>query len=504
MSDPRRDDMLAQVIAHATRSPARIAIHFEGERYTYQEFARLVATYARYFRDELRLAPGARVAYLGANTPAELALLFACAQSGQVLVPLNWRLAAPELNAILSDCDATALVVEVSCLALAEQLQTTPHRLSVGAVSPQWRGLPIADAEAPLDIGSDLDQPLLITYTSGTTGRPKGAILSQRALASNARNSIHMHGLTAADRILTTLPLFHVGGMNIQTTPALAVGAEVILFPRFDPGRTLAAIATHRPSLTVLVPATLRAMIEHPLWTTSDLSSLRAVTTGSTDVPIPLIETWHARDVPVIQVYGATETAPIAIYQRIDEARTLIGAIGRAGIETEIRVVTANGDACGDDQPGELWVRGDHVARGYWHDQDADAFRDGWFRTGDVAARDRNGVFWFKDRIKNVIISGGENIYPAELERILCEHPGIKEAAVIGQSDPHWGAVPIAVVVTTQPALDSAAVLAMFKGRVARYKIPKQVLLIDALPRNTMGKVDHAALRQRIALLRVN
>jgi fatty-acyl-CoA synthase len=287
---------------------------------------------------------------------------------------------------------------------------------------------------------------VLIAYTSGTTGRPKGAVFTHRALYCNALNSHDMHGMTAAERVLTILPLFHVGGLNIQTLPALFLGAEVALLPRFEPGATLATIAAFEPTLTVQVPATLKALLEHPAFATTDFSCLRAITTGSTDVPRELIRAFHARGVPVIQVYGATETAPIAIYQKPGDAFTTEGSIGRAGLHTEIRLVRPDGTDCAPDEPGEVWVRGAHLASGYWNGVDPESFAEGWFHSGDVARCDASGLYWFHDRVKNVIISGGENIYPAELERVLNALPGLREAAVVGRPDAHWGAVPVAVV----------------------------------------------------------
>jgi acyl-CoA synthetase (AMP-forming)/AMP-acid ligase II len=308
----------------------------------------------------------------------------------------------------------------------------------------------LADRLGPLDAGATMADlaRLLIVYTSGTTGQPKGTVLSQAAVACNALNSIHMHGLRARDHVLTVLPMFHVGGLNIQTLPALSCGATVTLHARFDAGATLGAIAADRPTLTLLVPATMQAMIGHPAWATTDLSSLRAVATGSTDVPVPLIEAFHARGVPVIQVYGSTETGPVCLYQQTAEAFETVGSIGRAGRHSDIRLIDEAGREVADGTPGEILVRGGNVAEGYWRQPEltAAAFRDGWYHSGDVALRDERGLYWFKDRIKNVIISGGENIYPAELERILHGLPGIAEAAVVGRRDQRWGEVPVAVV----------------------------------------------------------
>jgi fatty-acyl-CoA synthase len=299
-----------------------------------------------------------------------------------------------------------------------------------------------------------------------------------------------MHDMTVRDHILTVLPLFHVGGLNIQTTPALKVGATVTLHDRFDPGAFLAAVRADQPTLTVLVPATISAVLAHPRWPETDLSSLRAVTTGSMAVPIALIEAFHARGVPVIQIYGSTETAPVAVYQRIPEAFDSVGCMGRVGLHTEVRVVDAGGADVGPSVAGEVLVRGEHVAAGYWNDpaSTAKAFADGWFRSGDIAEYDAEGRFWFKDRIKNVIVSGGENVYPAEVERVLHEMPGIRECQVIGRPDARWGMVPVAAVVA-DAGLSREAVLAHFDGRLARFKHPRDVVFLDELPRNAMGKV---------------
>jgi fatty-acyl-CoA synthase len=311
-----------------------------------------------------------------------------------------------------------------------------------------------------------------------------------------------MHDMTVRDHILTVLPMFHVGGLNIQTTPALKTGATVTLHDRFDPGAFLAALAADRPTLTVLVPATISAVLAHPAWATTDLTSLRAVATGSMAVPPGMIEAFHARGVPVIQIYGSTETAPVAVYQRIHEAYDSVGCMGRAGLHTEVRVVDARGADVAPGVPGEVLVRGEHVAGGYWNDPEgtAKAFAGGWFHSGDIAECDAEDRFWFKDRIKNVIISGGENVYPAEVERVLRELPGIRECHVIGRADARWGMVPVAAVVADPAAgVSRGAVLAHFEGRLARFKHPRDVVFLPELPRNAMGKVRLDELARLVA-----
>ena len=290
--------------------------------------------------------------------------------------------------------------------------------------------------------------PLLIVYTSGTTGRPKGAVLRQEALVWNAVMSQHMHDMTARDHVLTVLPLFHVGGLNIQTTPALQIGATVTLHPRFAPDAALNALTQDTPTLTVLVPATMQAVIEHPYWAATDIASLRALTTGSTQVPQGLVDAFAARGVPVLQVYGSTETSPVAVYTRAGGDQRA-GSTGLPGLVCEARVVDDAGDEVAPAIAGEVVVRGPNVFFEYWGNAAATAetLRDGWYHSGDIGTRDADGHFFIHDRKKNMIISGGENIYPAEVERVLIS------ACRRGRSRRHrprrceWQEAPVAYVV---------------------------------------------------------
>ena len=405
---------------------------------------------------------GDRLAVLAHNTPETLVLLLACSAVGAILVPLNWRLAVPELQYILADAAPRLLWLDDAHAHLA---------LALGGVT----AVPEADGAVP---AGDDSLPLLLIYTSGTTGRPKGAVLTGAALRANAALSQNMHRFTPDDHVLTVLPLFHVGGLNIQTTPALLLGARISLHPRFDPAATLHAIHTLRPTLTVLVPATLQACVEHPDWAATDLSSLRAVTTGSTIVPAGLVAPWQARGVPVLQVYGSTETCPIAIYQRLGDAST---GTGHPGPGVEVR--------CED---GEILLRGPQLFQGYW--RQPPALQDGWYRTGDLGTPSPAG-WTIHDRRRNLIVSGGENVYPAEIERVLREHPAVREAAVVGEPDPRWGAVPVAYV-ECRSAVTEAALLAFVRAQLARFKVPRRVVVVDALPRNAMGKVVREGLGQ--------
>ena len=399
-----------------------------------------------------------------------------------MLLPLNWRLAEGEISEIIADA-APKLIVHDRHFASQAQTFGIPSR-AVGAQIARPSALP-SDAS--------LDDPLLLVYTSGSTGQPKGVVLTQKALIANAMMSVDCHGLTPNSKVLNVLPLFHVGGLNILPTPAFSIGATVELHEKFDPNAMCDAL--QRIDFAITVPTVLQAVIASPNWEDADLSKLKGLSVGSTDVPVELIEAVQARGVPVMQIYGATETSPLAIYQTRQQAYSTVGTIGETGCACEIRLVDEWMDVA-NGEPGEIWVKGDNVMREYWNAPELTeaALIEGWFRTGDVATRDEHGRYRFADRIKHVIISGGENIYPAEIERVLRRHPNISEVSVVGCPDKKWGEVPVAVVVSRKPTTKEE-VLATLDGEVARYKCPRDVVFAEALPRNAMGKVVVDAVR---------
>jgi fatty-acyl-CoA synthase len=452
----------------ARETPSRIALRFEGDEWTYRRLWERVEAFTR----SLDVAKGERIAWLGYNSPEMLALLFAAARLGAILVPLNWRLAAAEHREILADCEPKFLFSDADFREQAAALSAVPGRLD-----------PI---RAPGLAGTE-DADLLIVYTSGTTGKAKGAVLTHAALAWNALNSFHAHDLQASDHVLTALPMFHVGGLNIQTLPALLAGATVTLHKRFDAGAWLADVAQHRPTLSLLVPAAMAAVIAHPRWAKTDLTSLRLLNTGSMVVPETLIQAFHARGVPVGQVYGATETAPIATVLLRDEALRKPGSAGKPAPHCEVKL-----------ENGEIWVRGPAVMRGYWKDLSG-LTPDGWFRTGDLARIDEEGYYWVVGRSKDVIISGGENIHPAELENVLADCPAIAESAVVGVPDAKWGEAACAAIVLKPGKMLTESDLAnLFESRLARYKHPRRVVYLSELPKNAMGKVQRAELRKLV------
>ncbi|CAH1650277.1 MULTISPECIES: long-chain-fatty-acid--CoA ligase [unclassified Chelatococcus] len=500
-------DLSDLIDRNAAFTPDKVAIRFEGATFTYRALSQRIAATARALKSHFGVGRGDRVAILAANHPDYLVLLYACARLGAMLVPINWRLAVPEQVFILTDASVKVLFVEETYAAVVAPLaEAAPETRVVGLEFVPPDAISFDDL---LAVGSgdgrnphiDFSCPLLIVYTSGTTGRPKGAVLRQEALVWNAAMSQHMHGLTSDDHILTVLPFFHVGGLNIQTTPALHLGATVTIHRRFAPDATLAAIAEDRTTHTVLVPTTIQAVVAHPDWATTDLSSLRALSTGSVNVPQQLIDAVAARGIPVLQVYGSTETCPIAVYTRLGgEARGT--STGLPGLHCEARIVNEKGEEVPHGTAGEVVVRGPSVFFEYWGNEaaTAEALKNGWYYTGDIGTRDADGYFHIHDRKKNVIISGGENIYPAELERVLGEHVAVAEVAVIGRPDPRWQEVPVAyVVIRRDCAVDAEALIAHARDNLARFKVPREIVFVDSLPRNAMGKVQHFVLKQQLA-----
>jgi fatty-acyl-CoA synthase len=498
-------DLCSLIERNAAFTPDKAALVFEGEALGYAAFDARIEQTARALKAEFGVSRGDRVAILSLNRPDYLVLLYACARLGAMLVPLNWRLAVAEQLFILSDASAKVLVLEQAFADILPSLEVSlPHTNIVGldfvprrgsafdALLAQARG----DGRNP---HTDLSCPLLIVYTSGTTGRPKGAVLRQEALLWNGVMSQHMHGLTSDDHVLTVLPFFHVGGLNIQTTPALHHGATVTIHPRFTPEATLAAIERERPTLTVLVPATIQVVTDHPGWAATDLSSLKAVSTGSTIVPPHLIDRFVARGVPVLQVYGSTETCPIAVYTRFGGDLSRVGSTGLPGLYCEAAVIDDSGVELPPEMPGEIAVRGPNVFSEYWGNEQAtrEALHDGWYRTGDIGRRDADGYFWVHDRKKNLIISGGENIYPAEVERVLLEHPDVSECGVIGRPDTRWDEVPVAYVIRRAGcSVEAEDLKAHVLTQLARFKVPRDIVFVEDLPRTALGKVQHFMLRQ--------
>ncbi len=488
--------------------PDAVAVHGPDGPLTYGAVAERISATAGWLV-AAGVGPGDRVAWCGPNRVEVFELLLACARLGAVLVPLNNRLTPAELAVLVDRAEPRVLVGADEHLALLGRAAGARpvHDLAVARPADTAGA---AVTPHPSGAGPGPETPVLMVFTSGTTGRARGAVLTQGAIAHTVANSLDHQGIGPDDVILSVLPTFHVGGLNIQSLPALAVGAALVLPPGFDPGGTLALIERHRPTQTVFVPAVLDAVAAHPRFAQVDLGSLVGVNSGSSVVPLASMAPWFARGVPVGQVYGATETGPTAVVLRYDEAEAHQGSAGRPARHSEVRIAEAaevadttdSSDAL--DGAGEILIRGPHLFDHYWRDPDAtaDAFVDGWYRTGDVGRFDDDGYLWVQDRVRDVYISGGENVYPAEVEAVLAEHPALAEVTVVGRPDDRWGEVGVAVVVARDPgAVPTAAELRDWaRGRLARFKQPQEVVAVEALPRTALGKVRKHVVRRDLGL----
>jgi fatty-acyl-CoA synthase len=457
------------------------ALQFDGRWQTYGELDMAARRAAAVAWHAWGVRPGDRVAWLGANHPAQLALLFGLAHIGAILLPLNFRLAPAEWQRLAADCTPGHLVHDEEWAKAARDLAA-----AAGMAAHPWTALAQEAGEAPSH--AEAKAPVLLVYTSGTTGGPKAAVHTQANLLANMRIAAAVQRMTPDDTVLTVLPLFHVGGLCIQTLPALHAGARIILQPRFHAGETLAAIARERPSLTLQVPATMKALLEHPDWDSADLRCLRAVWAGSSLLPETLVRAFHDRGLPVCNVYGATETGPFSIALPPERAFDHVGSCGWTAPEVEARLGSVHGDA------GELLLRGPNVVRRYWPELPAcDA--DGWFATGDLARQDLDGSWRIVGRAKDLIISGGENIHPAEIEQALALHPAVAECAAFGLPDPRWGElVAVAVVLHAGASANEQALAAHLQERLARFKLPRRWFWMEQLPKTALGKVQRNLL----------
>jgi fatty-acyl-CoA synthase len=480
-------------LRRARMSPDRVAVIHEERAYTYRD------VHERALRAAGALAAhgvrrGDRVAYLGPNHPAYLEIMFGAALLGAVFVPLNTRLAAPELDFILADSGAGVLVRAPQQAAVAGQLDPPATKLAIG----DWDDSPAWETDEPVDPGDTA----MILYTSGTTGRPKGVMLTHANLAWNTVNLLLDVDVTSTEVTLVSAPMFHVAALNQTVLPTFCKGGTLVLVSAFDPAGTLTLIERHRVTYLFGVPAMFSAIARAPGWAAADLSSVRSLICGGAPVPEPLIAIYQERGLTFMQGYGLTEAAPGVLFLRADQSEAKAGSAGTPAFFTDVRLVSpVDGGDARPGEPGEVLTQGPNVMSGYWGRPDDTAAvldPDGWLRTGDVAVTDPDGYLYIRDRVKDMIISGGENIYPAEVESVLFEHPDVAECAVYGVPDERWGEVGRAVVVPRDGATpDPAALLAFLDGRIARYKIPRSVVFAAELPRTASGKVLKSALRDR-------
>jgi fatty-acyl-CoA synthase len=489
----------------AARSPGRPALTFEGETWTYGELAeRAQACAGQLARAGIRR--GDRVAYLGFNHPSFLLTLYACTQLGAIFVPLNFRLTGPELTFIIGDAGASVLVADDEHRGVIDAIRDdlpVETYLSAETGAPGWPALDPTGEPVTELVDAAEDDVAIIMYTSGTTGLPKGAMLTHGNLFWNNVNAQNTFDLRPDDVTLTVMPLFHIGGLNVLTMVTLQRGDHVVVHRTFDPGKVLADFEAYGVTTMMGVPAIYQAMVDHPNFEPTDKSTVRMLICGGAPCPIPLLERYQKLGIAIHQGYGLTETSPSVCFLPPQYAAERIGSSGPPLLLCDVKLIDGEGGEITEPRVnGELCVRGPIVMKGYWNREDATAevlSPDGWLRTGDVAYYDEDRFVYIADRVKDMIISGGENVYPAEVESVLSGHPAIAEVAVIGAPHERWGETPVAVAALRPGTQLTIEELREFAGQsLARYKLPTRLELMDELPRNATGKVLKPQLRERL------
>lgn len=446
------------------------------------------------------MVEGDRIAVLCHNTPIFFEILLACAKARLVLVPLNWRQTAAELGPILGKCGARLLLHDTAIADLAQSLAAGgPPLLSFDAYELA------RDAAAPRDRPApwDCDRVWYLLYTSGTTGQPKAVIHTVGMALANATNIQQATGLERSDALLNFLPLFHTAGINLHTMPGFIAGATSRVIAKFDAGVVLDLIAKGKLTIFFGVPAVYQAISLHPSFATTDFARVRHFGCGGAPLSAALIRTFLERGVAICNGMGMTETGPTVFLMDPPNVASKIGSVGKPQLLAEVRIVDADGRDVPPGAQGELLFRGPAITPGYYGDPDATAkafASGGWLRSGDVGRRDGDGYYFIVDRIKDMYISGGENVYPAEIEIVLHAHPTVLEAAVLGVADERWGEVGHAVI-RVRPGMqfDQAALHAHARANLAAYKVPKHFTLVDDFPRTAAGKVQKHLLRAMLA-----
>ena len=484
----------------AEMSPDRTALIWDETETTYAELAERVYRLSSVLRDR-GIHRGSRVAYFGTNHPAFFEVLFAVTALGATFVPVNHRLAVDEVTYILNDAEVSIVFYGADKSEhITDFIEATPSVKTWIPAETEIDEL-IRDADELREhVPVSLDDIAIIMYTSGTTGRPKGAMISHGNFTWATINQMIDLDIRKDDTSLAVAPLFHIGGLNGTVMSTFLKGGRTVILRGFEPESVLRAIDRYSVNSMFTVPTMLDMLSTHELYPQVNVSSLRSLVVGGAAPSDTTLERWLSRGVHIQQAFGMTEAAPTVTMLSSEDARSHRGSAGKRSFFTELKVVRSDGTDADVGEVGEVWLRGPNVIRGYWQRPDADdAFEADWYKSGDAALMDRDGYLYIRDRYKDMYISGGENVYPAEVENVLMSCPGVAEVAVIGVQDEKWGEVGVAVIVLQESqVLDEATVIAHARAHLAGYKVPKSVRIVASLPKTASGKITKQVLRDEL------
>lgn len=490
-------------------SPEKIAVIFEGRGFTYRQVNERTNRLVNALADR-GIKKGDRVAVMFYNCHQFLEAYFAAAKLGAIFVPLNFRLAGPELEYMLNDCRAEMLIYNSDFAEVVDSIRSVipvmkGNFIQVDGATPPWaldyEGLLAQYPTSELEVHQEVKQedPQMIMYTSGTTGEPKGALLSHRKTFYNTFNADIYFDISSSDRMLVVMPLFHSGGLNITAVPILYKGGTAIIQKHFDPEEVLQLIERYRITIMMAVPTMLNFILKKTVMERYDLSSLKTCMTAGEVCPLSLIEEYQKRKIPIRQVFGQTETS-IMLWLPEEDSIRKAGSVGLPVFHSDVRVVNQKGEDVAPAEIGEIVVKGPIQMICYWNrpKETAQAIRDGWLYTGDLARVDEDGYVYIVDRRTDMFISGGENVYPAEIEKVYATHPQILEVAVIGVPDDDWGEEGKAIISLKKGEIMTEKEAINFcMGKLAKYKMPKSVVFVDELPKTASGKIKKGLLRER-------
>jgi fatty-acyl-CoA synthase len=496
--------------AHLTPNRMALVELETWQRFTYAGLNERANRLANFLHDELGVQPGDRVSILARNSIVYIDLFYGLPKISAIFAPFNWRLTSRELTFMINDLEPKVLIVEPEFLPVIEEMRAdiqVEHYVNLrgagmpGAVEYE-DGVRRASGQEPARPDMDLETPYCILYTSGTTGNPKGAIIPHRQILFNAINTVISWGLTEKDISPVYTPLFHAGGLFAFLTPILYVGGRIILARDFEPAASLRWIMDERCTVILGVPTLFQMWMDSDYFDKADFSCVHFFISGGAPCPPLLMKTWRDKKGIIFrQGYGLTEVGANCFSMTDEDSVPKTGSVGKPIFHSEMRIVDPESGA---DVPvgaaGELLIRGPHVTSGYWRNSEATskAIVDGWFHTGDMAHRDEDGFYYIDGRYKDMIKSGGENIYAAEVEAVFRQHPAVKDAALIGRPDKTWGEVGLMIVILEDGESATEDELKEFcRQRLARFKIPREIIFADQLPYSAYGKVEKVKLKEK-------